>query len=183
MKGRFKSSSLVIQGGKFIYKKCSPFLQNIHRIYSYSHTFKRIRNFKEKTKLYSRNSFPGRLTEINKTAFIDSNSSRTIKRLARIHQRLKSLKNSSLKHSWILSFIKRKKKRPYLSPVRILCIILITAIIANAVLSFVFDRSIGPLGWIIRGLFLFAAIFTLFSKASMSLTHKNSWILKKLRLD
>ena len=183
MKNRIKSSSLIIQGGKFIYSKCSPFFQHARWFYSYSHTHKRIKNFKEKIKLYTRTSLPGRLTEINKTTLIDSNSSRTIQKLARVHQRFYSKKTSSLKHSSILGFIKRTKKKPSLSSAGILCMILITAVTTNVAFSFVLDKSISLWGWIIRGIIFFTAIITLFSNTSMSATKKSSCFLKKLRLD
>ncbi len=180
---RIISSSLIIQGGNYIYKLCCTLNQRFCSIYHYSNTHRLINIFRERIKIYSRHSLPGKLTEINETTLIDLSSSRMIQRLTHFNQKLKLKKLHYLGSSSVLSLIKREKKKPIFSSVRKISIIAIITITINVVFSFVLNKQIGLWGWLMRGVFLFLAITGLFCRASLSTAIKSSLLLKKLRID
>lgn len=173
-------TSVVISVIRFFYECYDYIKQRLTCIYHNSHTYKLTKRFWTIVKACFRNCFLGRITETKQTTSGILDNSRLIKYLFNFYKRGRNKIIPYLKASSTIDLAKNSKKDLYLTPVRILSIVTITATTVNVILSFALHKQISTWGWLMRGLFLFLAISGLFCKADWPTVKKNSAFLRNM---
>ena len=165
------------------YGRHQHFKRILKNIYSNSTTMKLGKKSWKKIKVYFRNSFLGRITELrakNLSFFLDSVA---VNYLINLSKRLKFKTDSSLKESTALTLMNRTKKKKKNSLVRIISMIVIIAIAINIILSFAFQTEITLIGWLVRIFCMFIAILGLICKIDLQTIKTHSNILRRLGIN
>lgn len=157
-------------------------MKRLYKFFIESKTYKLIIKFKEGTRVNFKYSFLGRASEIKEeknAEFLDN--SRTVGYWVS-WLRIKKISLSFYSSlSKIVALIKEIVKEIYRSPLQAGSIIVISAIMVNAALSFLLKREIGLFGWVMRGIFLFVGINGFLCKTDWLILKNNSAILKLTR--
>lgn len=106
------------------------------------------------------------------------NNSKFIKLLFNVYKTQKYNITNYSKTSTFVKLAEKLKKDLYLIPVRTIGIILITAILTNSLCSIVFNIEIKLLGWVMRVLFLFIGLISLFCDANWEDLKKTSSVIR-----
>jgi hypothetical protein len=179
MKRIFDTSILVnfLRRLSFYFSSC---LKAYEEVYSFS-LLKKVNSFLlSHLKVYSKNSFLGKISEPVGISFAALDSSRVVAFLIRLNRILKNRMDNFLKVSGIRSSLKDLKEEFFLADMRNLSIIAICAISANLFLILFLKRHIGLIGLIERVIFLLIALGGLSSKASLEGVIENSLTAKYL---
>lgn len=171
--------SFIVSLWRYFYSWYDFFGQRLIYIYQQSQIHRLIGEFGEKIKVCFRYSCLGGIAETKVIAAALDNSLIT-QYLIGFYKSWKDRIISYLKISLAIKLAEDTKKGQVLSPVRIVSVVVITAVVANALLSFVLHQQISQWGWLIRGLFLFVAIFGIFCQADWSTVQESSIFLRKL---
>lgn len=174
------NTSIILSLFRNFYRWYSFREQKLVSVYHDSKTCRLTRGFYGGVKVCFRYSFLGRITETEQTSSGVLDKSRTVQNLINLYLRWKDKIIRSLKASSTIKLAKGTKKELYFSPMKIISIIIITAITINIFLSIVLQKQIGLWGWLMRGLFLLAAVLSLFCTKDWSTVKKSSIILKKM---
>jgi len=146
-----------------------------------SKIYKIISIFRRGTRLNFKESFLGKITEINKERDFDIlGTSNAIKQIMKLFNQCKYKIINYSKTSIINSSINKLDKGVYLFPVKTASIIIIIVMITNVSLSFLLKNEIGLSGWLVYGIILFIACNGLYSKVSLEELAKTSYFLKRL---
>ena len=123
-----------------------------------SHLYKLIRIFCEKRSTYFKYSALASITAKGQMSLGVLDNSRTIQYLFNFYKSWIGKIINYLGISLAAESAKSIKEQLSLFPVRVVSIILMTAVIVNLSLSIVLQRQIGLWGWLLRGLFLFVGV-------------------------
>lgn len=174
-------TSIALSLVRYCYKWYGDIEQRLNYVYRHSQTAKRLNIFWEKIKVYFRYSFLARLTQIKQISSAVLDNSRTVQYLTNLYKRYNDKIANLLKASFTFNLARDAKNELYFMPVRIISIIVITAIVANLLLSLVLHKPIILWGWLWRGLFLFVAVSGLFSTVAWPAVERSSiflWLVK-----
>ena len=174
-------TSIVISLFRYFCRWYRSLEQRISCIYHNSQTHSLIGGFRQKTKICFRYSFLGRATETEQASPVVLDDSRVVRYLISFYKRWKDKIIYYLKTSLVTGFAKDTKEGLKLFPLRIISIILGTAILANAFFSVILHRQIGLWSFFIQVLLLFASVAGLSCQADYSTIKENSVFLKKLQ--
>ena len=177
------NAGVVIFLFRYLYRWYSRLKQRINNIYHNSKTYRFPKRFWERLKVFFRYSFLGRISETRQTTSGILDSSRVVQYLINLYKRGKDKATRYLRTSIVIILGKDTKEQLNISPMRVISIIVVTAITVNVVLSIALQKQIGLWGWLMRGLFLFAAVSGLFCKADWPTVKRNSVLLRKMRID
>lgn len=149
-------------------------------IYCNSQTYKVLNKFWEKIKVCFRYSFLGRVIEIKQRTLVILDNSRAVQYLINLYKRWKDRVVCYLKTSLTISLAENTKEELNFSPVKIVSIILVTAVIVNLFLSVFLHKQISSGAWLMRGLFLFVGVAGLFCLTDWPTVRKSSVFFKKI---
>ena len=159
-------------------------------LFQSSQTSRSTKEFWARLKIYCRYSFLGIISEPSGGASsVSLDNSRVAQALLKFYRlRIDQLRRQ-LRESATVESLQEAKEQLYLSPLNILGIVIVAAIIANLGLylvfplpsSVVFTREIGWWGWLARGLFLLIGIGGLFCRADWPAIRKESLFLRKVK--
>lgn len=180
MLGEISEASAVTSLFRYLFRSYSILRQKINYIYRNSQTCKLAEEFWTRIKICFRYSFLGRITEAGQTSSGILDKSKLVQYLLNSYKKGKPKIIQLRQYSSTANLAKDAKKDLYSYPVRILSLIVVITITINVVFSFVFQKEISLWGWLMRGLFLVAAVFGLFCKADWQTIKENSVFLKKL---
>jgi hypothetical protein len=172
-------TSIVISLFRPFYRWHEHIGQKVSYIYYSSQAHRLTKKFWEKIKLCFKYSLLGRITEVKDTDKSILDNSCFVGYLVSFYKRWKHKIESYLMTSLIIKLIKELKEQLYLLPVRAIGIIAIVAIIVNIFLSVILQRQLSIWVWLVRGLFLYIAVSSLFCKADWPTIEQNSTLLKK----
>lgn len=176
-------TSTTISLCKHLYRSYSFIVKRVSYIYHNSLTYGFINRFWEKIKICLRYSFLGKITETKQTTSGTLDNSRVVEHLFKFYNKWKDKIILCFKVSSTIDLAKDAKKDLYFFPVRIISIIVVTAITINVFLSIVLQKQISLWGWLIRGLLLFVSISGIFCKADWLTIKRSSVLLRKMRTD
>ena len=172
-------TSFTVSLLKNIYRLYSRTELRISNIYRSSQTHRMIPRFRERIRVAFRSSFLGRTTSLeqeNNLALLDN--SRIIQYLINFYRRQRNKIIYSLNSSKTVGLTKKPKAK-FISPsVKMVGVIISTAIIANLVSSIILEKEINFWGYLIRGLFLFMGIVGLFCNLDWKILISNSVVFK-----
>lgn len=179
---QIEETSILISLFRSFNRRYSYLKQRLSYIYQNSHLFRMTEVFWEKIKVCLRYSFLGRITQPWQGGSGTLDNSRFAQYLVNFFKRRKDRLIHYLKTSLMVVLAGDTKEQLNLSPVRIISIITLTAITVNVALSIMLQKQIGLWGWLMRGLFLFAACAGLFCKADWPTIKHNSLFLRRLEV-
>ena len=176
-------TSVIISLFRHLYKSHDYIKQGLIGIYHNSQTCKLAKGLWARVKICFRYSFLGRITETKQTTSGTLDNSRVVEHLFKFYKKWKDKIILCFKVSSTIDLAKDAKKDLYFFPVRIISIIVVTAITINVFLSIVLQKQISLWGWLIRGLLLFVSISGIFCKADWLTIKRSSVLLRKMRTD
>ena len=177
---KISDASIILSLFRYLYKWYGYIEQRLIGIYHDSQTCRLAKGVCGGVKICFRYSFLGRISETKQTSSGAYNRSWTVQYLINCYKRWKDKAMCYLRTSLAILLAKNTKKILYFSPVRIISIIVVIAVITNVFLSIVLQKQISLWGWLMRGLFLFSGVVCLFCKADWVAVKSNSIILRKL---
>lgn len=173
-------TSIITSLFRYFFRWHSQFGQRINTIYHNSQIFRLAKGSWTRIKISFRYSFLGRITETRQISSGVLDNSKLIQYLFNSYKKWKHKVIQLPQFSSTADLAKDTKKALYSFPVRIISIIVIIAITINVIFSFVIQKEISLWGWLMRGLFLVAAVIGLFCKADWQTIKKNSVFLRKV---
>lgn len=174
-------TSIAISLLRYFYRWYGKIEQRLIDIYCNSQTWRLAKGFCAGVKTYFRYSFLGRITEIKQASPGVLDGSRVLQYLINFYKRWKDKIIRCSGTSLAACAAKDVKTELYLSPTKIISIIVVTAILVNAGLSIILHKQIVLWGWLMRGLFLFVGVSGLFCQADWLTLKNNSIILRLVR--
>lgn len=175
--------SIAISLLKRSYNRYSCTEQRLIDIYCNSQALRLAKGFCAGVKNLFLHSFLGRVTEIKQASPGVLDGSRVLQYLINLNKRWRNKIIRYSGRSLATCAAKDIKTGLYLSPAKIISIIVLTAITVNVVLAFILHKQIGSYGWLMRGLFLFAGIAGLFCEAGLKNIKSSSLFLKWVNPD
>lgn len=160
----------IIRASAF-YRRYCRMEQGLTGLYCSSRLYGLTAGLYSRIKACFKYSFLGRATEIRQSAPAFLGSSQTLRCLADFY--------NYAKRGAVFSLAEEIKVSLRSSPLRAFGIITAGAVIVNTCLFIAFHRQISPWGWVARGLFLFAAMAGVFSKAGWPAVKAGSIFLKR----
>lgn len=176
-------TSIVISLLKRSYNWYSYREQRLIDIYHNSQIWRLAKGFCAGVKTCFRYSFWGRITEIKQTSPGVLDSSRAVRYLIDFYKRWKDKIIRYSKASSTVNVVEDTREQLILSPVKILSIIVVTAVLVNALLSVILQKQMGLGDFFVRVLFLFAGTAGLSCQAGWASVKKSSIFLRKMRVD
>ncbi|MBZ9578188.1 hypothetical protein KJA13_04165 [Patescibacteria group bacterium] len=155
----------------------------ISSVYLESLTHRLIKKMNERIKVCFRYSFWGRISEIKEIDSVLLDDSRALRYLINFYKRWRDRIIRYSKASSTVNVAEDTRKQLIFSPVKIISIIVITAVLVNAVLSVILQKQMGLWGFFIRVLFLSAGAAGLSCPAGWPTVKKSSVFLRKMRMD
>jgi len=153
--------------------------QRVDFIYLNSQTFRLTKRVLESIKACFRYSLLGRITEIKEENPEILGNSRAVQYLIDSYKGWKDKVIYYSKTSSTISLAKDTQRELYLSPVRIISLIVVIAILVNVALSVILQKQIELWGFLIRVLFLFAGTAGLSCEADWPAVKESSIFLRK----
>lgn len=157
--------------------------EKIISVYLESFTRRLIKKIKKTIKICFRNSFLGRITEVEQAPPATLGNSRVVQYLISSYKRWKHKIICYLRPSFTLSLAKDTKEELTSSSVRTTSLIVIITILTNAILFVILQKQIELWSFLIRVLFLFVATAGLSCKADWPTIKESSVFLRKMRMD
>ena len=180
---KISDASIVISLFRYFYKWYGYIENKLMGIFHNSQTYRLAKGFYGGVKICFRYSFLGRITETRQTASGILDNSRTVRSLINYYNKWNDKIIHYFKASSTIDLAKNTKEQLDSSPVKIISIIIVTAITINVLLSIALQKQIGLWGWLMRALFLFGAVSGLFCKANWQTIKRSSVCLRKMRID
>lgn len=178
LKTLIKTSSFV----QLLEKVCiiySSIELRLLKIYKNSQAHRLIQNFKERIKVFFKYSFLGRIAEVKE----EENSlvlteSRVLVYMINAYKKYRNKARQCLITSRNYILVGQTQRSLYSSPLRTIGIILAVAVFTNIIFSLLFGKKIELIGWVMRGLLLFAGTSGLNSRIDWPTVRENSAILR-----
>lgn len=178
------NTSIAMSLWRYFYSLDARFKQNVKSIYHQSRAYQFFINFWPKMKLYFKNSFLGRITDIETEAcqnrFAVWDNSRAIKYARDIFKRCKEKIVYFFHASFAGTLAKEIKKEFYSSPIKSISLVVLTAITMELGLSVFASREIAKWSLFVRILFLLAAFFGSICETKWETLKKTSILQGKL---
>jgi len=144
-------------------------------------TFSLIRIACDRTRIYFKDGFFGRITELSQednAATLEN--SKFIRYVLSIYKKVRYKCIIYAQTSMVFSSSKALKKGLYLRPVKTGSSIVVIAILTNILFSIILNKEMGLLAWTIKAVFLFIGLGGLFSNASWQDLKQTSLSLRYL---
>lgn len=176
------STSKIIALFKYLYRRYENFLEAVGGLCRNSFIFRLVNNLCAISKISFRHSLFGKLSEINQKETRILDNSRAAQYLTNLYNGYKEKLTSILENSSAVFLIKDIKKRLPFLPVRIIGIVVISAISMNIAISIIIQKHLYFWEWIMRSQFLFLGILALFCKVDWLTIKKGSIFLKIVKV-
>lgn len=176
-------TSIIISKCRNFYRWYHYKEQRLRDILHNSQTYSLTKRFWAGIKICFRYSLLARITGSAQKTYSILENSRIVQFLFNLYKKWKINIMQFLKASSTTYLAKDTKEQLNFSPLRIISMIVITAITTNIVLSFVLQKPIGLWGWVMRGLFFSVAVLGLFSQADWRSVKGASVFLRKMGRD
>lgn len=175
------STSLIASVLINFYKKLKCIVNWIRWVYENSKICLLINYFIKGTKINLKDSFAGRITNINSHGLAPAifKNSLLARKIARTYPILNHNVAAYLNRSLILEYSRRVKKDLYLSPLKTSSMVVTCAILTNIILSLCMRRELSFSGWVARSALLLIAFGGLFCEIDW-LSLKNTSVVLKI---
>lgn len=178
--GQFLDSSIFILLLRFVYSCWIRSTQKIADVYSDSHTFGILKKIFKKTKIYFGYSHLAMILDIRKTSpvvwtVLDNN--RMLQRIINLYKKNREKIIRYFDRSFVTALVKNIQKGLYASPVSIISLVMIIAVLVNSALLFILPNQAGLWGWFIRAVFFLVGLSGLFCKLDWEHLKKNSFLI------